>query len=229
MSAQTKFDLAQKGIAPILIILIICFGFISFFFLRNFFGSKFNIGNPPASSPSSRQNQLQTTSPANTPTAQPQKLSLKELCLAELKAVPKPPFRYQREDGPVGTLLPIYRKERFNGAKNTASCNIGFVFNRVMEQAYADMGLQYYERDKYGNQYIKTGAIQAFEKAVDLSLSTSFQKAGWVRKTQYGENNGFVIVMSLTKTKDGREYFLDAAYPGASGVAFSYTVTVMEK
>lgn len=217
MSARTFF---QQGIAPILIILIICFGFISIFLLWNVSGLKFNVGKPY---------RLPAASPTNTPATQPQKLSLKELCLAEIKILPKPPFRYQSQDEAVGTLLPIYRKDRFKGAKNTASCYTGFMFNRVMEQAYADMGLQYYERGKGGTKYIKTGAIQAFEKAVDLSLSESFKKEGWKRTTQYGENNGFVAVMSLTKTKDGREYFLDAAYPGASGVAFSYTVTVMEK
>lgn len=227
MSAQKKYF--QQGVAPLFIILLICFGFVGLFLIWNITGFKFNIGKPPVNNVPQKQNQPQVTLPKSTPTAQPQQLSLKQLCLSEMKSLPKPPFRYQSQSEPVGTLLPTYRKERFNGAKKTYSCYTNFMFNRVMEQAYADMGVQYYERDKYGNEYIKAGAIQAFEKAVDSALAASFQKDGWERKTQYGEKSNLVVVMSLAKTKGDREYFLDIAYPGASGVAFSYTLTVMEK
>lgn len=211
----------QKGIAPIFIVLIICFFFLSFILWnRNIPGFKFldNLKQAPS----------QTNLPTSTPSSSPQKLSLKETCLSELKGVPKPPFKYQLEDGPVGTLQPIYKKERFAGAKNIYSCYTSFMFNRVMDEAYTDMGLQYHETDKYGNTYIKPGAPQAFEKAVYNSLSASFTKEGWELKSQYGEKDS-VPVMLLTKSKEGREYFIDITYSGSSGVAFSYVLTAMEK
>lgn len=213
----------QEGVAPIFIVLIICFFFLGFILWnRNLPG--FNFFNSVKQAPVKTAT---VETPTSTPTPSP-KLSLKETCLSELKNVPKPPFRYQKEDGPVGTLQPIYKKERFAGAKNIYSCYTSFMFNRVMDEAYADMGVQYHETDKYGNTYIKPGAPQAFEKAVYNSLSESFKKDGWELKSQYGEKYS-VAVMLLTKSRDGREYFIDITYPGASGVAFSYVLTVMEK
>ncbi|MBI2601070.1 hypothetical protein HYW42_03890 [Candidatus Daviesbacteria bacterium] len=210
----------QQGIAPIVLIIIICFGFFSFLLFKNY--SKFNL-NIWKQAPS------QTSSPSGTPAATQQKLSLKELCIAEINSVPKLPFRYQSEDKATGTLRPTFKKERFEGAKNTASCYIGFMFNRVIEQAYADMGIQYYEKGLNGTKFIKPGAPEAFEKAVDNAFDASLKKAGWNRITQYGEKSKLLPVILLSKQKDGKEYFLEVTHSGYSGVATSYIITVVEK
>src|SRR3989344_70990 len=142
----------QAGIAPIFIVLLICFFFLGFILMnRNIPGFKFL--NEPKLTPSQSAKPISTQT--NPPPASPKKLSLKETCLSEAKSVPKPPFKYQLEDGPVGTLQPIYKKERFSGAKNIYSCYTSFMFNRVMEKAYADMGITYYTTTKAGNKYVK--------------------------------------------------------------------------
>ena len=216
----------QKGIAPLFIVLLICFFFLGFILWnRNIPGLKILDDIKPTPSQSTKPVSTQT----NSPSASPQKMSLKEACLSEAKSVPKPPFRYQLEDGPVGTLQPNYKKERFSGAKNIYSCYTSYMYNRVMVEAYADMGVTYYTVTKTGSKYVLPETIKTFEKRVDEALSNSFKKAGWERQTQYGETNGRVPVMLLTKTKDGKQYFMDISYPGATGVAFSYVLTVMEK
>lgn len=223
MSAQKKSDLAQKGIAPIFIVLVICFFFLGLILWnRNLLGFKFLSDT--------KQTPAQTATTQSTPTAPPKKLSLKETCLSELRSVPKPSFKYQLEDGPVGTLQPLYKKERFSGVKNIYSCYTSYMFNRVIEQAYTDMGAQYYETDKYGNKYIKPGQNAVFEKAVYNSLTNSFQNKGWKQTSQYNEKGSSGLpVMILTKNQDDREYFIDIGYSGMTGVAFSYIITVMEK
>lgn len=212
----------EKGITPIFIVLVICFFFLGFFLWnRNFSSFKFLSNIKPVPSPSS------ITASSASPSASP-KSSLRETCLSELKSVPKPPFKYQKEDGPVGTLQPIYKKERFTGSKNIYSCYTSFMFNRVMDEAYADLGLQYHETDRFGNTYVRPGVPQAFEKAVYIRLSESFKSQRWELKSQYGEKYS-LPVMLLTKTEGSRQYFIDITYSGSSGVAFSYVLTVMEK
>lgn len=212
----------QQGAIPLFLVVLICIFLIGLviYLSRNYSPPKPASGTKPVSS--------QTPIP---PTSAPQKLSLKKICLSEAKSVPKPPFEYQLEDGPVGTLPPSYKKERFTDAKNIYSCYTSFLFNRIMEKAYADMGLAYYTVTKTGNKWVKPETVKSFEMATYNKLTESFKKDGWESKSQYGEKReGYgTPIMLLTKQKDGRKYFIDIGYSGLTGINFSYIITVVEK
>ena len=153
-----------KGFSAIILIILVCLGFVSFFALKNW----------------TSKSPVQTTPVPAVSQTVAKKSSLREVCFDKIKNLPAPPFSY-KDKKTMGTLLPLYKtKERFPNENNASACVTDYRVWDVREQAFKDMGFDYYTVDRSGNRVLNFPAVnKLFDPAVDRAYTQLMNAKGW--------------------------------------------------
>lgn len=169
----------KEGFAPIWIILLIALLGGIFAISKGYIKLPNNNSSPNGSGVSST---TQSTA---------KKLSLREVCLNKIKDVPPPPFSYKSKST-AGTLLPLYKqKERFPNEDRASACITDYRVWPVREQAFKDMGFDYYVLDRSGNKQLNYPAVnKQFSLAVDRAYTVLMGAKNWKRVSSEGEREG---------------------------------------
>lgn len=207
----------QKGFVPIWIILVI-FLFGGLFAMRQGY-LKFSSNNPTNKVTS------RTGSPSATQLSG-EKLSLREVCLDKIKDLPAPPFSYKSKST-VATLLPLYkRKERFPNEDKTRTCITDYSITDVKEQAFKDMGFDYYVPNKTTGRQLNYPAINGqFDRAVDAAYTELMKVKNWERVTPQGEREGGIPYIVYVKEEGVYKMYADVTQ--GTDMFFSVTLTVI--
>lgn len=164
----------KEGFAPIWVILLIAL-----------LGGILAVSRGYVKLPSNNSGISSTTQPTA------KKLSLREVCLDKIKDVPAPPFSYKSKNT-MGTLLPLYKqKERFPNEEKASACITNYRVLDVKEQAFKDMGFDYYVFNKTIGKQLNYSAINGqFDKAVDKAYTEMMRVKNWKRVSAEGEREG---------------------------------------
>ena len=201
-----------KGFAPIWIVLIILLLTIGGIFAlkRGYIKSS---------------NQNSKTSPTTQPATK--KVSLREVCLDKIKDIPAPPFSYKSKNT-MGTLLPLHKqKERFPNEEKASACITDYSVLAVKEQAFKDMGFDYYVFDKLtGNKLLNYPALNGqFNKAVDKAYTELMSVKNWKKVTPEGQREGGLPYIVYYKEDGGYKMYADISQ--GTDMYFFVTLTVI--
>lgn len=164
----------KERFAPIWIILLIAL-----------LGGIFAINRGYVKLPSNNSGIPPVTQPAS------KKLPLREVCLDKIKYIPAPPFSYKSKNT-MGTLLPLYKqKERFPNEDKASACITDYRIWPVKEQAFKDMGFDYYVLDRSGKKQLNYPAVnKQFSLAVDRVYTVLMGAKNWKKISPDGEREG---------------------------------------
>ncbi len=102
---------------------------------------------------------------------------------------------------------------------------MGYSFTKVLEQAYKEMGLSYYEITKTGQKIWNYKALNEFPKLVDNIYSSQVGKLGFKKESLTGEENAFGPIYRYSR-ENGYKFWLDVEVAPTSGLYFRPTLTV---
>ena len=105
----------------------------------------------------------------------------------------------------MGTLLPLHKqKERFPNEEKASACITDYSVLAVKEQAFKDMGFDYYVFDKLtGNKLLNYPALNGqFNKAVDKAYTELMSVKNWKKVTPEGQREGGLPYIVYYKDND---------------------------
>lgn len=183
----------KEGLAPIWIILLIAL-----------LGGIFAISRGYVKLPNNSSGVSSTTKQTT------KKLSLREVCLDKIKDVPAPPFSYESKNT-MGTLLPLYKqKERFPNEDKASACITDYRVWPVNEQAFKDMGFDYYVSNKTTGKQLNYPAINGqFNKVVDKAYTGLMKVKNWKRVSPEGETEGGLSYIVYYKEDGAYKMYTD--------------------
>lgn len=189
----------KEGFAPIWIIL-----------LTALLGGIFVVGRSYVKLPS-RNSNLNSSKASSTTQSTNKKLSLREVCLDKIKDVPAPPFSYASKKT-MDTLLPSYKaKERFSNQEKASACVTDYSIWAVKEQAFRDMGFDYYKFNKtIGKNLLNYPAINSqFNPAVDRAYTLLMGAKNWKKISRNGEKYGGLPYIVYFKEEGVYKMYVD--------------------